>query len=133
MRLERPIRALTAAAFVGVLGFPACEFETAGQSAVRGVRTIHTAQVQYYSQFHHYATSLSDLGPPATRGASASAAGLIGADLASGKWRGYIFRVTGSESGYVVEAIPAIRTGFSHTFYSDQTMVIHQDSGPDWK
>ena len=36
-------------------------------AAIAALRTIHTAQVQYYSQFGKYAASLTELGPPAAR------------------------------------------------------------------
>ena len=37
------------------------------------VKTLHIVQVQYYAQFGRYATSLTELGPPA-RGAAGPAA-----------------------------------------------------------
>ena len=46
--------------------------------AIKAIQTIHQAQVQYQSQFSRYATSLQELGPPASGPATPSAADLIG-------------------------------------------------------
>ncbi|MEJ7607076.1 MAG: prepilin-type N-terminal cleavage/methylation domain-containing protein [Bryobacteraceae bacterium] len=35
-------------------------------AAIRQIGTIHTVQTQYYSQFGRYATTLAELGPPAS-------------------------------------------------------------------
>jgi prepilin-type N-terminal cleavage/methylation domain-containing protein len=103
--------------------------EVAAQAAIR---TIHTAQTQYYSQFNRYATSLAELGPPASGSANASAADMIGNDLANGKKQGYIFTLTATPSGYAVSAVPDVyNTSGSRTFYSDQTMTVHQHYGPE--
>src|SRR5438046_8988356 len=50
-------------------------YETA---AIGMIRTIHTAQTQYLSQFGHFATSLAQLGPPRTGQPGQQAADLIG-------------------------------------------------------
>ncbi|HUB83452.1 MAG TPA: prepilin-type N-terminal cleavage/methylation domain-containing protein [Bryobacteraceae bacterium] len=101
-------------------------------AAIAAIRTIHTAQTQYYSQFNRYATSLAELGPPASGNANASAADLIDSSLASGKKQSYIFTVTGTPSGYIVQAMPEVfNTGGSRTFYSDQTMTVHEHYGPE--
>jgi prepilin-type N-terminal cleavage/methylation domain-containing protein len=101
-------------------------------AAVAAIRTIHTAQTQYYSQFGRYATSLAELGPPASGSANASAADLIGNDLANGKKQSYVFTVTPNQGGYIVLAIPEIfNTSGSRTFFSDQTMVVHEHYGPE--
>jgi len=101
-------------------------------AALAAIRTIHTAQTQYYSQFNRYATSLAELGPPASGSANASAADMIGNDLANGVKQGYIFTVTGNQGGYIVQAMPQVfNTGGSRTFYSDQTMVVHEHYGPE--
>src|SRR6185312_8313594 len=89
-------------------------------AAIAAIRTLHTAQVQYNSQFGRYATSLAELGPPASGNANASAADLIGNDLAQGTKSGYKFTVTGTPGGYVVNASPeAFNSSGSRTFYSD--------------
>ena len=97
-------------------------------AAIGALRTLHTAQVQYYSQYGKYAASLVELGPPA----SPAAADLIGNDLAGGHKSGYKFTLVGNQGGYVINANPDLLTGGgSRTFYSDQTMVIHQNHAPE--
>jgi len=101
-------------------------------AAIGAIRTLHTAQVQYTSQFGRFATSLAELGPPASGGPSAAAADLIGTDLSQGEKSGYKFTMTGNPSGYVIVAVPvAYNATGSRTFYSDQTMVIRENSGPE--
>ena len=101
-------------------------------AAAAAIRTIHTAQTQYYSQFNRYATSLAELGPPASGAANASAADMIGADLANGKKGSYIFTVTGTPGGYTIQAIPEFfNTSGTRTFFSDQTMEVHEHYGPE--
>jgi len=101
-------------------------------AAIAAVKAIHTAQVQYYSQFNRYATSLAELGPPASGQANASAADMIGNDLANGLKQGYKFTVTGAQGGYTVLAVPeTYNTSGSRTFFSDQSMVIHEHYGPE--
>lgn len=103
-------------------------------SAVAEMRTINQAQVQYQSQFGQYATSLAQLGPPATAGAAEgpASAGLIPGSLASGTTSGYNFTVSGTQGGYAVTAVPKTfgSTG-RRTFYSDQTAVIRENWGQD--
>lgn len=101
-------------------------------SAIAAIRTLHTAQVQYYSTYGRYATSLTELGPPATGSANASSADLIGNDLASGEKSGYKFTLTGTQGGYVINASPvAFNSSGSRTFYSDQSLVVRENYGPE--
>jgi type IV pilus assembly protein PilA len=101
-------------------------------AALRAIQTIHTAEVQYNSQYGRYAVSLAELGPPASGAASPAAADLIGNDLANGTKQGYKFTVTGNAGGYVVNANPVTYgTDGNKTFYSDQSMVIHENNGPE--
>jgi type IV pilus assembly protein PilA len=87
-------------------------------SAIAAIRAIHTAQTEYYSQFDRYATSLAELGS-------------IDSDSAIPKKLGYVFTVTGNPNGYSVEAVPEVLNGGAgRTFYSDQTMVVHEHHGP---
>jgi type IV pilus assembly protein PilA len=99
-------------------------------AAIEEVGTINKQEIQYYSQFNQYATSLSQLGPPATSGAAEgpNAAGLIPASLASGSAGGYNFTLTGTPGGYSITAVPKTfgSTG-RRTFYSDQTAIIRQN------
>lgn len=101
-------------------------------AAIAAIRTLHTAQVQYNSQFGRFATSLAELGPPASGNANASAADLIGNDLSGGDKSGYKFTLTGNPGGYVINANPiAYNSSGSRTFYSDQSMVIRENYGPE--
>lgn len=101
-------------------------------AAIKAISTIHTAQTMYHSQFNRYASSLAELGPPASGTPNQSAAELINNDLAGGSKQGYTFTVTGSAGGYVVIAMPVTYNGTgSRSFYSDQSMVVHEHSGPE--
>ena len=96
------------------------------------IRTIHTAQAQYNSQYGRFATSLAELGPPASGAPSAAAADLIPADLAGGERHGYRFTMTGNGVEYQILAVPiSFGVTGSRTFYSDQTMVIRENDGPE--
>jgi type IV pilus assembly protein PilA len=101
-------------------------------AAIKAIQTIHTMQVQYNSQYGRYAASLTEMGPPATGAATAAAADLIDGGLASGEKSGYKFTMTGNQAGYVINASPVAygNTG-SRTFYSDQSMVIRENDGPE--
>ena len=101
-------------------------------AAIGAIRTLHTAQVQYYSQYGKYATPLVELGPPASGAASPAASDLIGNDLSGGTKSGYKFTLTGNQGGYVINANPEIfNSSGSRTFYSDQSMVIRQNYGQE--
>jgi len=101
-------------------------------AAIAAIKTLHTAQVQYYSTYGRYATSLAELGPPPSGAASASAADIIGNDLANGKKQGYVFTLTGSGGGYIINANPeAFGNSGSKCFYSDQSMVVRVNEGPE--
>lgn len=97
-------------------------------AAISEIRTIHTAQTQYYSQFGRYATTLVELGPPAGGNDSQAGANLIPGELAKGVHSGYKFTVTGGPTGYKVIALPETfgNTG-RRTFFSDQSNVIRQN------
>jgi type IV pilus assembly protein PilA len=102
-------------------------------AAVADIRTITQAQIQYSSQFGNYATSLTQLGPPASGAAEGVAsAGLIPGNLASGTANGYNFTVAPSPTGYSVVAVPKTfgSTG-RRTFYSDQSGTVHENWGQD--
>ena len=89
-------------------------------AVVRELQMINSAQVQYMSKFHRFATSLAQLGP--------SEADLIRAPLASGDHDGYFFVMRAPPSGYAVNANPkAYKTTGWRTFYTDQTAVIHEN------
>ena len=95
---------------------------------IREVQTIHQAETQYMSNFGQYATSLAQLGPPTSGGPGAQAADLIPASLASGDKDGYLFTLTATPTGYTINANPKVYNSTGRrTFYSDQSMTIHQN------
>jgi type IV pilus assembly protein PilA len=97
-------------------------------AAIREIGTIHTAETQYYSQFGHYAQSLTELGPPASGAAGPSAADLLPKSLADGKHSGFLFTLAGSPTGYSVTAVPeAFGSSGTRTFFSDQTLVVRNN------
>jgi type IV pilus assembly protein PilA len=101
-------------------------------AAIKAIQTIHQMEVQYQSQYGRYAVSLVELGPPASGSPTPAAADLIGSDLAGGTKQGYKFTLTGNQAGYVINAVPeAYGSSGSRTFFSDQTMVIRQNYGPE--
>jgi len=101
-------------------------------AAVRHISTLHNAQLQYMSQFGKYATSLQELGPPASGAAGPSAADLIPGELALGTKGGYQFTMTGTPTGYTINANPtAFGNSGRRTFFSDQTLVIRENWGQE--
>ncbi len=101
-------------------------------SAIKHIQTLHNGQVQYYSQFGRYATSLNELGPPASGQAGPAGADLIPSDLASGNKGGFLFVMQSTQGGYTINANPSVfnSTG-RRTFYSDQTLVIRENWGQE--
>ena len=100
-------------------------------AAIKAIQTVQTMQVQYNSLYGRFATSLTELGPPASGSANASAAGLIDSSLAAGEKSGYKFSMTGNRSDYQISAVPlAYGDTARRTFYSDQTMAIRESDGP---
>jgi type IV pilus assembly protein PilA len=100
--------------------------------ALKTINTLHTAQAQYYSQFGKYATSMAELGPPASGNPTASAADLISHDLASGEKSGYKYTLEATPKGYNINAVPtAFSVTGSRTFFSDQSMIVYQNYGQE--
>ena len=101
-------------------------------AAVKAITTVHTAQTQYYSQYGTYATTLTQLGPPASGAPGPQGAELIDRDLASGEKGGFKFTLQQTPTGYALLVNPtAFGTSGSHTYYSDQSMTIHQHNGQE--
>jgi type IV pilus assembly protein PilA len=97
-------------------------------AVIREMQTINTMQTQYMSQFGRFATTLNELGPPASGTAGPQAADLIPSSLSSGDKDGYTFTLSGTPTGYTVTATPKVfNTNGRRTFYSDQNMIIHQN------
>jgi hypothetical protein len=87
-------------------------------AAQKGITTIHTAEIQYYSQYGQYATSLPQL------------AALIDRDLATGEKGGFKFVLQQTPTGYILLVNPtAFGTSGMHTFFSDQSLAIHVHTG----
>ena len=101
-------------------------------AAVKAITTIHTAETQYYSQYGGYATTLTQLGPPASGTPGPAGAELIDRDLATGEKGGFHFQLTQSQTGYSLLVNPtAFGTSGTHTYFSDQSMSIHQHNGQE--
>jgi type IV pilus assembly protein PilA len=101
-------------------------------AAIAEVQTVNKAELQYYSQFGQYATTLTQLGPPAGGAQGPQAADLIPAGLASGSASGYNFTIAQIPTGYSVTAVPkAFGSTGRRTFYSDQSGVVHENWGQE--
>ena len=101
-------------------------------AGIRQISTVHTAQTQYYSQYGKYATTMAELGPPASGQASASAADLIPGDLALGHKSGFTFILQGGPNGYTLNVNPdTFNSTGRRSFFSDQTLVIRENWGPE--
>src|ERR1700749_4062703 len=101
-------------------------------AAVKAINTIHTAQTQYYSQYGAYATTLTQLGPPASGAPGPNGAELIDRDLASGEKGGFHFILQQTPTGYSLQVNPtSFGTSGTHTYFSDQSMSIHQHNGQE--
>jgi prepilin-type N-terminal cleavage/methylation domain-containing protein len=101
-------------------------------AAISHIKTVHTAQAGYFSQFGKYAESLEQLGPTASGSPSPDGADLIPGDLSDGEKGGYKFELVKTETGYAVTAEPTqFGTTGSRTFYSDQSMSVHENYGAE--
>jgi len=111
---------------VAVPGILKSRLNASETMVIREVQTIAQAQTQYLSQFGRYAATLAELGPARGAADSPAAAGLIPGKLASGEKDGYVFTLTSTAGGYVVNATPKNfgSTG-RRTFYLDQNGVVH--------
>jgi type IV pilus assembly protein PilA len=117
---------------IAVPKFTHAQMYTRETAAIQAIKAIHTAEVQFQSQYSRYAVSLTELGPPASGAPSASAADLIGNDLANGEKQGYRFKVQPASGGYTVNADPiSYGSSGSRAFYSDQSMVVRENDGPE--
>jgi type IV pilus assembly protein PilA len=116
-----------------IVGIAVPKFNSARMNAnetavINEVKSIHTAQTQYLSQFGKFATTLTELGPPPSGGPGPQAADLLPNSLVSGDKDGYTFTLTATPAGYNINANPkTYNTTGRRTFFSDQTMSIHQN------
>jgi hypothetical protein len=78
----------------------------------------HQAEIHYFSRYERYTTSLGEL------------AALD--EIATGEKYGYVLSLSITLHGYEVHAEPMLfgRTG-RRAFYSDETMTIRQNWGPE--
>jgi prepilin-type N-terminal cleavage/methylation domain-containing protein len=105
---------------------------TQEMAAIQQIRTIHTAQTQYYSQFGRYAKTLEELGPPASGAPGPAAADLIPGDLAKGEKSGYRFILQATPTGYTINANPVVYNSTGRrSFFSDQTLVVRENWGQE--
>jgi type IV pilus assembly protein PilA len=101
-------------------------------AAVKAITTVHTAETQYYSQYGAYATSLAQLGPPVNGAPGANGAELIDKELAAGEKGNFKFSLQPTQTGYALTAVPTqYGTSGNHTYFSDQSMSIHQHNGQE--
>lgn len=103
-------------------------------AAIATITTLKTMEMQYYTEFGRYATSLSQLGPPSASGGQegADGAGLIPANLASGSTGGYNYTITPTSTGFALSAVPkAFGSTGRRTFYCDETGVIRENRTQD--
>jgi type IV pilus assembly protein PilA len=75
-------------------------------AAIAEIGTIRQAELQYWSQFGLHATTLTQLGPPATGTPGPAAAELIPKNLSDGHASGYVFAVAGTPTGFAITAVP---------------------------
>ena len=120
-----------------ILTFALPRFNVAQMNAhevavIQAIKTLHGAQTQYMSQFGNYATTLAQLGPPASGGPGPTASDLIPTSLATGEKDGYLFTLTATPTGYSINANPKVYNSTGRrTFFSDQNMTIRQNWGQE--
>jgi prepilin-type N-terminal cleavage/methylation domain-containing protein len=99
-------------------------------AAIAAVKTLQSAEAQYYAVYGRYPQSLAEFGKPSSGAPNASAADLVSGDLAQGEKGGYNFTVQATPNGYQINAEPiAYNNSGSRTFYADQSGPIHQHPG----
>jgi type IV pilus assembly protein PilA len=109
------------------------QMQSARETAViREIGSIHQAETQYYSQFGKYAATLAQLGPPVSGADGPEGANLLPKVLTDGRKNGFIYSLTATAGGYAITAVPESfgNTG-GRTFYSDQTLEIHNNFGQE--
>ena len=98
-------------------------------SAVGSLRTLNTAEVTYNSTYPStgFATTLAQLGPPASSStsASSSAAGLIDSNLAGGTKSGYSFApMNASSTAYQFKADPLTPGTTGQRYFCTDTSAV---------
>jgi hypothetical protein len=101
-------------------------------AAKAAIKAVQSAETLYYSQYGVYAISIQQLGPPASGSPKPNGADLIDRDLTSGERRGFKFVLQQTQTGFSLNVNPvAFGTSGTHTYYSDQSMAIHEHHGPE--
>jgi len=103
-------------------------------SAVSSLRTMNTACITYDTSYNVYPTALTNLAPVASGTTPTStSADLLDAVLTTTPFQksGYTFGFTaGGGTTYSINATPmTVNTTGVRQFYTDQTGVIHQNTG----
>jgi prepilin-type N-terminal cleavage/methylation domain-containing protein len=103
-------------------------------SAVSSLRTMNTACITYDTSYNVYPTALTNLAPVASGTTPTStSADLLDAVLTTTPFQksGYTFSFTaGGGTTYSINADPmTVNTTGVRQFYTDQTGVIHQNTG----
>lgn len=94
------------------------EFRTTETNAIREIQTIHQAETHYFSRYERYTSSFREL------------AALD--DVGQEENHGYLFSLAVTPKGYEIRARPKVfGTAGRRTFYSDETMTIRQNWGPE--
>jgi type IV pilus assembly protein PilA len=90
-------------------------------AAMEAVRTLHTAEMQYFTQNNQFPRSIQDL------------AGKVNSkQLLAGEKDGYKFRVDETPTGYAIHAEPVkYKVTGSRTFYSDETQILRHHRGAE--
>lgn len=95
--------------------------KTQETAAMQNIRTLHTAQMQYFAQNNRFASSLRDLAGKVNSG-----------ELVAGEKGGYKYRVDETATGYAIHAEPVkFNVNGSRTFFSDETMILRNHFGPE--
>jgi hypothetical protein len=101
--------------------------------AIGALRTINTAQVQYWTKYglsKDFACNLEQLGPPADgQKRSRAAAGLINEKLASGVLEGYRLELKCGDDDYQAFAVPTEQSRAA--FCIDKSAVVRTSDSAD--
>jgi hypothetical protein len=110
--------ALAAALFLP----PRTHRENPDAPAIANIRTIHAAEIEFFSRYGRYG-GLAELGPVG--------AGILLGELAGGRSQGHTFLIRTNEFGYTIQTAP-IKRDQTHfrSYYSDHSLAIRQSCGP---
>lgn len=136
MKLLRWLAVLFLVTILGSLTYARMRYDayvkqTRENMALRSIEMLQVAETKYKSDSGRFATSLGELGPPPNGIIGASAPMLISKNLANGRVWGYSITLASSPTGFTIRAVPEVsRSAGRYTFYSDETLVIRQESAP---